>query len=38
MASKYGTFKFGYDITAYQPQAIKNKVITEKEARAEYRR
>ena len=36
--SKYGTFEFGYDITAYQPQAIKNKVITEKEARAEYRR
>lgn len=38
MASKYGTFEFRYDITAYQPQAIKNKVITEKEARAEYRR
>lgn len=38
MASKYGTFKFSYDITAYQPQSIKNKVITEKEARDEYRR
>ena len=38
MASKYGTFEFRYDITAYQPQAIKNNVITEKEARAEYRR
>ena len=38
MAGKYGTFKFGYDITAYQPQAIKNRVITEKEARVEYNR
>lgn len=38
MASKYRTFEFSYDITAYQPQSIKNKVITEKEARYEYRR
>ena len=38
MASKYGFFEFRYDITAYQPQSIKNNVITEKEARAEYRR
>ena len=38
MASKSGTFEFRYGATAYQPQAIKNKVITEKEARAEYRR
>ena len=38
MASKYGTFEFRYDVTAYQPQAIKNMVITEKEARAEYTR
>lgn len=38
MSSKYGTFEFRYDVAAYQPQSIKNKVITEKEARAEYRR
>lgn len=38
MASKYGTFEFRYDLTAYQPQSIKNKVITEEEARYEYMR
>ena len=38
MASKYGTFEFRYDENAYRPGAIKNKVITEKEARVEYHR
>lgn len=38
MATKYGTFEYRYDENAYLPGAIKNKVITEKEARDEYRR
>ena len=38
MSSKYSTFEFRYDENAYRPGAIKNKVITEKEAREEYRR
>lgn len=38
MASKYSTFEFRYDEIAYRPGAIKNKVITEKDARAEYLR